>query len=71
MSQNSLRKRSVLWYALPAVFSIIGGVITYFILKNEDPSKAKNCLWLGITLTAFYAAYYIIFLLMIDTFQFT
>jgi cytochrome bd-type quinol oxidase subunit 1 len=61
MSPNPLRKRSVLWHVLPAVFSIIGGAIAYFILKNKDHSKAKNCLWLGIPLTAFYAAYYIVF----------
>ncbi len=71
MSQNSTRNRSVLWYILPAVLSIIGGVIAYFILKNEDPSKAKNCLWLGIILTSFYAAYYVVFAIMLDTYQFS
>jgi len=43
--------RSGLWYILPIFVGIIGGVIAYFVIKDDDPSKAKNCLWLGIILT--------------------
>ena len=46
------------------------GVTAYFILKNEDPSKTKNHLWLGIPLSVFYAAY-IVFSIMVVTFQFS
>ncbi len=71
MSQNSKKKRSVIWYSLPVILSIIGGVIAFFILKHDDESKAKNCLWLGICLFVFYIAYYLIFSLMIDRFEFS
>lgn len=71
MSHNSSHKRSVLWYALPALLSIIGGIIAYFVLRGDDESKAKNCLWLGICLFIFYVGYYLIFSLMIDMFEFS
>ena len=44
------RPRSNLWFLLPIFFGIIGGIIAYFILRNDDPKKAKNCLYLGIAL---------------------
>jgi len=43
-------RRSGLWFILPIFFGIIGGLIAYFVIKQDDPSKAKNCLWLGIIL---------------------
>jgi uncharacterized Tic20 family protein len=46
------RRRSSLWFLLPIFFNIIGGIIAYFIIKDDDPRKAKNCLLLGIILTA-------------------
>jgi uncharacterized membrane protein YvbJ len=45
-------KKSGWWYLLPIFFSIIGGVIAYFVLKEDDPKLAKNCLILGIIITA-------------------
>ena len=45
------RKRSGAWYLLPIFFTVIGGVIAYFVIKDDDPKKAKNCLYLGIILT--------------------
>jgi uncharacterized Tic20 family protein len=47
-----VRRRSSLWFLLPIFFNVIGGVIAYFIIKDDDPRKAKNCLLLGIILTA-------------------
>lgn len=44
------RKRSNFWFLLPIFFSLIGGIIAYFVLRNDDPKKAKNCLYLGIIL---------------------
>ncbi len=67
----SSKKRSVLWYVLPALLSIVGGIISYLVLKNDDPEKAKNCLWLGIILFALYASYYIVFSLMTMRFEFS
>ena len=48
---KELRIRSRWWYLLPIFFKVIGGVIAYFILRDDDPKKAKNCLLLGIALT--------------------
>jgi len=54
------RKRSSLWFLLPIFFNIIGGVIAYFIIKDDDPRKAKNCLLLGIILTAISVAIFVV-----------
>ena len=45
------KNRSGAWYLLPIFFTVIGGVIAYFVIKEDDPKKAKNCLYLGIILT--------------------
>jgi hypothetical protein len=37
---------------LPIIFNVIGGIIAFFIIKEDDPKKAKNCLYLGIILAA-------------------
>jgi len=44
------RERSNWWFLLPIFLGLIGGVIAYFVLRHDDPKKAKNCLYLGITL---------------------
>ena len=40
--------RSNWWYVLPMAFSIIGGLVGYFIIKKDDPIKARNILIIGI-----------------------
>ena len=47
-----VRRRSAWWFLLPILFNVIGGVIAYFVIKEDDPNRAKNCLYLGIILTA-------------------
>ena len=42
------KQKSNWWFLLPLFFGIIGGVIAYFVLRNNDPKKAKNCLYVGI-----------------------
>lgn len=49
---ESRRVRSRLWYLLPILLHIVGGLIAYFVLKGSDPATAKNSLWLGIILSA-------------------
>ena len=39
--------RSAWWYLAPLLFGLIGGIIAYFIIKKDDPQKAKNCLIIG------------------------
>lgn len=41
------RTRSRWWFLLPILLNVIGGVIAYFVLRHDDPTKAKNCLLLG------------------------
>ena len=50
--QDDHRPRSNWWFLLPIFLSVIGGAIAYFALRGDDPRKAKNCLYLGIALTA-------------------
>jgi len=45
------RQRSLWWILLPNFFAIFGGVIAYFILKDDDPRLAKFCVQFGILLT--------------------
>ena len=47
----SEKRRSNWWFLLPIFFSLIGGLIAYFILRQDDPAKARNCLYLGMALT--------------------
>jgi len=49
---SSQKSSSVFWYLLPFVLAIIGGVITFFILRNSDSGKARNCLIMGVVITA-------------------
>jgi len=41
------KKRSPLWYELPLILSIIGGIIAYYKIRKDDPKKARNCLIIG------------------------
>ena len=45
------RTRSLWWVLLPIFLGIIGGVIGYFALKNDDQKLAKFILHLSIVLT--------------------
>ena len=46
------KQRSNWWYLLPIFLGIIGGIIAYFVLRNDDRKKAKKCLYLGLILLA-------------------
>ncbi len=46
------KPRSNAWFLLPVFFGVIGGIIAFFILRHDDPRKAKNCLYLGLALMA-------------------
>jgi hypothetical protein len=59
-----VRRRSAWWFLLPILFNVIGGVIAYFIIKEDDPKKARDCLLLGIILTAIGFAIFFIPLLI-------
>lgn len=44
------RYRSRLWYMLPVLFNLPGGIVAFLAIRHDDPDKAKNCLLLGIIL---------------------
>ena len=46
------RQRSNWWYLVPIFLGIIGGVVAYFALRNDDRQKAKKCIYLGLILLA-------------------
>ena len=46
------KPRSNWWYLLPIFLGIIGAIIAYFALRNDDRKKAKKCLYLGLILGA-------------------
>jgi uncharacterized BrkB/YihY/UPF0761 family membrane protein len=55
-----VKRRSSWWFLLPILFNVIGGIIAYFIIKEDDPKKAKDCLLLGAILTAIGIAIFLI-----------
>ena len=42
------KQRSNAWFLLPIFFGVIGGIIAFFVIRGDDPRKARNCLYLGI-----------------------
>ncbi len=66
---SEARTRSNWWYLVPIIFDgIPGGVVAYFAIRYDDPRKAKNCLYLGIIITAIgVAGYLIIFVVMSES----
>jgi len=44
------KTRSNWWFLLPIFLGLIGGIIAFFMLRQDDPKKGKNCLYLGIVL---------------------
>jgi uncharacterized membrane protein YiaA len=48
---EELKKHSKAWYLLPIFFDIIGGLIMYLVLKDDNMPMAKKGLYLGIILT--------------------
>jgi 4-hydroxybenzoate polyprenyltransferase len=59
-----VKRRSTWWFLLPILFNVIGGIIAYFIIKEDDPKKARDCLLLGVILTAIGFAIFFIPLLI-------
>ena len=52
MVPMQVRRRSSLWFLLPIVFNILGGLVAYFVIRDDDPRRARSCLLLGIALAA-------------------
>jgi Na+-driven multidrug efflux pump len=69
MIMSEARTRSNWWYLVPIIFDgIPGGVVAYFAIRYDDPRKAKNCLYLGIIITAIgVVGYLIMFVVMSES----
>ena len=50
MTKQPSRSSSPLWYLLPIFLGIIGGVVAYFVLRNNDYKRAKYCLYIGMVM---------------------
>ena len=48
---QSPKFRSRWWYLLPVFMGVVGGLIAWYALKNDDKKLAKNCLVVGSVLT--------------------
>lgn len=44
--------RSGWWFLLPIFLHMAGGIMAFFILRQDDARKARNCLYLGLALSA-------------------
>ena len=63
------RRRSWVWFLLPVFVQIIGGVIAYYALRPDEPRMAKDCLYIGITLSALNLGVFVIMLTIGFTFD--
>jgi len=52
-------RRSSAWYLVPILFSIIGGLIGYFAVKDDDKGMANNLLGIGIVMFFIYLIIYL------------
>ena len=48
--EHTEKSRSSMWYLLPILVGMIGGIIAYLIIRKDDPHKAKNCIYIGIVM---------------------
>lgn len=63
---NLLKKPSSAWYLVPFLFAILGGIIAYVAIKNDDQNMAINMILLGVMMTFVSGAIY--FFILVPTF---
>ena len=49
---NPQRSHSGAWYLAPIFIGILGGLVMYIVIKDDDPKMAKKGLIVGLILTA-------------------
>lgn len=57
-------KTSWVWYLLPIFFSLAGGIIGYFLLRDKDEKTAKRLIWIPLIIFVVIIAIGIMFGLM-------
>jgi hypothetical protein len=50
-STTTVNRYRVLWYLIPILLGVVGGVIAYLLVKDEDKKFAKRLLRIGIIIT--------------------
>ena len=45
------RRKSDAWYLLPILFGLLGGVIMYFVLHDENHKMAKKGFFVGLIMS--------------------
>lgn len=50
------------WYLVPLFFSILGGILAYVAIKDDDIEKANGCLSLGFIM--FFLNLFIVFVVL-------
>ena len=48
VSGLEMSEKSPFWLLLPVFFSIVGGLIAYFFIKEDDPKLANYCIATGL-----------------------
>ena len=52
------QKTSWVWYLLPILFSILGGIVGYFLLRDKDKKTAKTLIYIGLIVFVLEIIYY-------------
>jgi predicted amidophosphoribosyltransferase len=52
-SYHRYEKPSAMWYLVAFLLGLVGGLIAYVAIKDEDPSMGNTCLALGFLTTLF------------------
>ncbi|QLC49561.1 zinc ribbon domain-containing protein [Methanolobus zinderi] len=58
---TSTKKPGNVWYLLPIIFNIIGGIIAYFAIRNKNRQMAKNLLQIGLLIFVLVFGYIIFY----------
>ena len=41
-SENTTKSHSGMWYLAPIFLGILGGIVMYLVIKDDDPKMAKK-----------------------------
>ena len=63
-SENTTKSHSGMWYLAPIFLGILGGIVMYLVIKDDDPKMAKKGLIVGLILTAVSVIAYVPFAIM-------
>jgi uncharacterized membrane protein HdeD (DUF308 family) len=53
LTHTTASRPTSLWYLVAFLFGLLGGLIAYVAVKDEDKGMANNCILIGIMTTIF------------------